>query len=248
MSVRVMVVDDQPTIRLGLQMILDHESDIEVVAQAADGREAVETAARVLPDVVLMDVRMPVMDGVEATARIRSDPRCAAVRVVVITTFEDDEYVTGALRAGADGFLLKACEPSRLIDAVHRVAAGDSLLDPRVTGHMLGQWRVLMDRADSAPGAHAGGPGAGGPTGRARRLDRLTAREREVLVVVASGAPNREIAARLGLTETTVKAHVHALLTKLERTTRAELVALAYEAGIVVPGSADDEDHPPIGT
>jgi DNA-binding NarL/FixJ family response regulator len=241
-AVRVLLADDQPTIRLGLQMILDHEPDLQVVAQAADGLAAVELAERLRPDVALLDVRMPGLDGVAATAQIRA--RCPDVRVVVITTFEDDEYVVGALRAGADGFLLKACEPERLIDAVRRVAAGEALLDPRVTGTVLDRYRSLLSSASGPAGGPppTSGPTTSGPTTsaaggvRAAQLDRLTPRERDVLVVLASGAPNREIAARLALTETTVKTYVHALLTKLERTTRAELVALAYESGLVVPG------------
>ncbi|WP_449385814.1 LuxR C-terminal-related transcriptional regulator [Cellulomonas soli] len=174
---------------------------------------------------------MPRTDGVEATRRIRADERCAAVRVVVLTTFDDEEYVEGALRAGADAFLLKDAEPAALVDAVHRVHAGESLLDPKVTRHVVARWRALVD-----PGSAGGTPGAARP---GRWADdpgwrSLTPRERDVLVEVAGGGSNRAVGAALGLSEATVKAHVHALLTKLGCENRAQLVVVAYEAGVVV--------------
>ncbi len=222
-DVRVVVVDDQPTIRLGLRMILDHEPDITVVGEAGDGEAAVALARATLPDVVLLDVRMPGLDGVEAARRIRHDPVLAGVRVVVLTTFDDDEYVTGALRAGAHAFLLKDAEPATLVETVHRVHAGDNVLDPKVTGRVLDQWRT-----GSAPPRDSA---------LAHTLATLTQRERDTLLAVARGGSNLDVAAALGVGEATVKAHVHALLRKLGCTTRAQLVVAAYESGLVVAGS-----------
>ena len=221
--VRVVIADDQPMIRMGLRMILDHEADIVTVGEAGDGAGAVELARRERPDVVLMDIRMPGMDGVEATRLIRAEPDLDGVRVVALTTFDDEEYVTGALRAGADAFLLKDTDPATLITAVHRVHGGGNLLDPAVTALVLGQWR-------------AWGRAQGGGDGTRAALDALTPREVEVLLAVARGGSNTDIAGDLGLSTATVKAHVHTLLRKLGCTARAQLVVLAYESGLVVPG------------
>ncbi len=232
--VRVVVVDDQSTIRLGLRMILENEPDVTVVGEAGDGQTAVTMARALRPDVVLMDVRMPRLDGIEATARIVADPDLAEVRTLVLTTFDDDEYVYGALRAGAAGFLLKDADPQTLVDAVHRVRAGDSLLDPAVTGRIISTYVELARHAPLGPdAAETDAPGTG--------LDAATPREREVLLAVARGLSNREIGAELHLTEATVKSHVRSLLTKVGLTNRVQLVILAYEAGIVRPGR---DDHP----
>jgi DNA-binding NarL/FixJ family response regulator len=228
--VRVVVADDQATIRLGLRMILDNEPDVTVVGEAGDGETAVAMARAVRPDVVLMDVRMPRLDGIGATARIAADPDLAGVRTLVLTTFDDDEYVYGALRAGAAGFLLKDADPQSLVDAVHRVRAGDSLLDPAVTGRIISTYVELARHSPLAGG------GAGDRAGARDGLDAVTPREREVLLAVARGLSNREIGAELHLTEATVKSHVRSLLTKVALTNRVQLVVLAYEAGLVRPG------------
>jgi DNA-binding NarL/FixJ family response regulator len=220
--VRVVIADDQPMIRMGLRMILDHEPDIVTVGEARDGAGAVDLARRERPDVVLMDIRMPGMDGVEATRRIRAEADLEGVRVVALTTFDDEEYVTGALRAGADAFLLKDTDPATLITAVHRVHGGGNMLDPAVTALVLGQWRA-WGRAQGGDGPRA-------------TLDALTPREIQVLLAVARGGSNTDIAGDLGLSTATVKTHVHTLLRKLGCTARAQLVVLAYESGLVVPG------------
>ncbi len=223
-TVRVLLADDQAMIRLGLRMILDHEPDLAVVAEAADGAQAVALAREHRPAVVLMDIRMPGLDGIGATARIRADPVLAGTRVLVLTTFDDEEYVTSALQAGADGFLLKDTDPATLVAAVRRVRDGGAVLDPGVAPLVLDQWRRWgRDRPDAAPA-----PGA---------LAGLSARERDVLLAVARGRSNQEAADALGLAVATVKAHVHGLLTKTGCASRTQLVVLAYEAGLVVPGS-----------
>jgi DNA-binding NarL/FixJ family response regulator len=214
-TVRVIVVDDQPTIRLGLRMILDHEPDITTVGEAADGRGAVEQVLAHRPDVVLLDVRMPGTDGVEATRLLRAEPRLAALRVIMLTTFDDEEYLVGALRAGADAFLLKDSDPATLIATVHAVCRGESVLDPKVTGRLVSRWRSLDAAAPStAP------------------VPRFTQRELQVLAEVARGRTNRQIASALALSESAVKGQVHALLSRTGCASRAQLVARAYEWGL----------------
>ena len=220
--IRVLIADDQPLMRTGFRMILDAEPDLEVVGEAADGAEAVRLAAGARADVVLMDVRMPGMDGIEATRRLAGDGVQDPVRVLILTTFDLDEYVLSALRAGASGFLLKDVPPEDLVEAIKVVAAGDALLAPSVT-------RRLLDRfAASLPDPAAARPAA---------LDSLTARELEVLGLVARGMSNAEIAEHLVVSETTVKTHVGRLLFKLDLRDRVQAVVLAYETGIVRPGT-----------
>jgi DNA-binding NarL/FixJ family response regulator len=221
--ISVALADDQALVRAGFRALLDAEADITVVAEAADGEEAVEVARRHRPDVVLMDVRMPRTDGLRATARVSADPTLAGTRVIVLTTFELDEYVFGALRAGAAGFLLKDMEPADLVEAVRIVAAGDALLAPRHTRRLI---EAFVQQAGAAP------------AGDDRRLEDLTAREREVLTLVGQGLSNAEIAARLVLSPLTAKTHVARLFMKLDARDRAQLVVLAYETGLVVPGRA----------
>jgi DNA-binding NarL/FixJ family response regulator len=222
-TIRVLIADDQPLMRTGFRMILDAEPDLEVVGEAADGAEAVRLAAGARADVVLMDVRMPGMDGIEATRRLAGDGVQDPVRVLILTTFDLDEHVLSALRAGASGFLLKDVPPEDLVDAIKVVAAGDALLAPSVT-------RRLLDRfAASLPDPAAARPAA---------LDSLTARELQVLGLVARGMSNAEIAEHLVVSETTVKTHVGRLLFKLDLRDRVQAVVLAYETGIVRPGTA----------
>ena len=214
---RVLVVDDQTLMRSGLVGMLSVHDDLEVVGEAADGLEAVQRAAVLRPDVVVMDIRMPRMDGIEATRRLRAAPD--GPRVLVLTTFDLDEYVWQALRAGAGGFLLKDAPPERLADAVRTVAAGEPLLAPSVT-------RRLVERYVGAPAADEA----------ARLLADLTPREREVLDLVVEGLSNAEVGARLFLSEATVKTHVTRVLGKLGVRDRVQAVVLAYESGLVVPG------------
>ena len=214
----VLLADDQELVRTGLRMILDAEDDLEVVGEAADGEEAVAATRRLRPDVVLMDIRMPGLDGIEATARLAAEPD--APRVLVLTTFDLDEYVYRALQAGASGFLLKDAPPDRLADAVRTVARGETLLAPALT-------RRLIERylAAPAPGAPAVDPAA-----------ELTPREREVWLLIARGLSNHEIGQRLFLSEATVKAHVTRLLAKLGLRDRVQAVVAAYESGLVRAG------------
>ena len=229
--IRVVVADDQPLIRAGLRGILELESDLEVVGEAATGREAVRLASDRPVDVVLMDIRMPDLDGIEATAQICSDPALAGVRVLVLTTFETDEHVVAALRAGASGFLGKGAEPEAVVAAIRVIASGDSLLSAAAT-------RTLIERVIRAPGAPPAGDVAqeGGAQVRTHLhaiLDALTEREREVLVRVGEGLSNDEIAARLVISHHTVKTHVNRTMTKLDAHDRAQLVVLAYETGLL---------------
>ncbi|GAA4226648.1 response regulator transcription factor [Actinomadura meridiana] len=218
--IRVMLADDQTLVRAGFRSILEGEDDIEIVAEAGDGEQAVREASRTLPDVVLMDVRMPVLDGLAATRQIMSDPRLTAVRVVILTTFDLDDYVYGAIKAGASGFLVKDTEPSELIHGVRVVARGDALLAPTVTRRLIAEFASRI----TAPPP---------PTGR---LDVLTGREREVLELVAAGLSNEEIAGRLVLSPATAKTHVSRILAKVGVRDRAQLVVLAYETGMIRPG------------
>ena len=216
MSVRVIVADDQAIARQGLRMILESEQDIEVVGEAADGLDAIGQVQRRAPDVLLIDIRMPRMDGLEATRRLRDTD----VAVIVITTFDLDEYVFEALRAGAVGFLVKDSSPERIVDAVRAVARGDALISPEIT-------RRLLDQFVSAAPARAGDPGLAG----------LTPRERDVLLGIAAGRSNADIAAHLHLEESTVKSHVGRMLGKLGLTSRVQAVIFAYETGLVAPGA-----------
>jgi DNA-binding NarL/FixJ family response regulator len=222
-AIGVLIVDDDVLTRVGLRTILDAEPDIEVVAEAADGRTAHELAEELTPDVVLMDVRMRPMDGVEATQRImgsRNGREQDRPRVIVLTTFDHDEYVFGALRAGASGFLLKRIRAEELVEAVRVVADGEALLTPEVT-------RRLVADFTNRPGAS---------TGAVEDVDRLTPREREVLVLIACGLSNREIASWLTVSVETVKTHVKRIFTKLGLRDRAQAVVTAYEARLIVPG------------
>jgi DNA-binding NarL/FixJ family response regulator len=230
--ITVQLVDDQALVRAGFHALLDAEDDIAVVAEAADGESAVAQAREHRPQVVLMDIRMPKVDGLQATAQITGDPQLHDTRVVVLTTFELDEYVFGALRAGASGFLLKDVEPAELVAAVRVVAAGDALLAPRLTR------RLIEAFVAGAPSGLAGAPG--GPSGAAETLERLTPREREVLSLVGRGRSNAEIAEQLVLSPLTAKTHVARLFAKLGARDRAQLVVTAYESGLVRPGA-----HPP---
>ena len=217
--IRVLLADDQALVRGGFRALLDAEDDMTVVGEAATGDEAVRLALQLRPDVVLMDVRMPGADGLEATRRVVADPGAGGVHVVVVTTFELDDYVAEAIRSGASGFLVKDTEPADLVRAVRVAAAGDALLSPGVTRRLLG--RVADATRDVPP-----------PPG----LDDLTAREREVLVEVAGGLSNDEIARALYLSESTVKTHVSRVMAKLGARDRAQLVVAAYEGGVVRPG------------
>ncbi|MHB8233296.1 MAG: response regulator [Solirubrobacteraceae bacterium] len=222
MSARVLIADDQALVRTGFRMILDAESDIEVVGEAENGREAVELARSEQPDVVLMDIRMPEMDGIEATRRLLAQVSSTPPRVLMLTTFDLDEYVYDALRAGASGFLLKDVPAEQLAAGVRMVAAGDALLAPSIT-------RRLIQEFAAAPAAAKPPPG----------LDELTPREFEVFTHVARGLSNAEIAAELIVGETTVKTHVTRLLMKLGLRDRVQAVVLAYEFGVVSPGHSD---------
>jgi DNA-binding NarL/FixJ family response regulator len=217
--IRILLVDDQQLVRLGFRMVLEAEPGLTVVGEAADGAEGVRLAAELRPDVVLMDVRMPVLDGIEATRRIvAADP---AARVIVLTTFDLDEYAFGGLRAGASGFLLKDARPEELAAAVRAVAAGDAAVSGRVTRAML---ELFADRLPTGTGAPAAGPDPAAA---------LTPREREILVAMGEGLSNGEIGARFYLTESTVKTHVGRVLSKLQLRDRVHAVIFAYEHGLV---------------
>ncbi|SDZ33156.1 response regulator [Herbiconiux ginsengi] len=219
--IRVAIADDQQLIRGGFRSLLESEPDLHVVGEAGSGTEAVQLVRTQHPDVILMDIRMPDGDGLWATEQITADPELAATHIVVVTTFELDEYVGRAIRAGASGFLVKDTEPVELIRAVRVVAAGDALLSPGVTRRLLERVsHDLTDRPDAS------------------RLDALTAREREVLALVGAGLTNEEIGARLFLSPLTAKTHVSRIMSKLAARDRVQLVVIAYETGLVTPGRA----------
>jgi DNA-binding NarL/FixJ family response regulator len=217
--IRVLLVDDQALVRAGFRALLDAQEDIEVVAEASDGEEAVRLARQHVPDVVLMDIRMPGVDGLEATRTLAADESLNAVRIVILTTFDLDEYVFEALRVGASGFLVKSTEPGELVHAVRAVAAGDALLSPGVTKRLVAEFaaRAREPRPTS-------------------KLDVLTDREREVMALVAEGLSNDEIAARLVVSPATAKTHVSRAMVKLGARDRAQLVVFAYESGLARPG------------
>jgi DNA-binding NarL/FixJ family response regulator len=217
----VVVADDQVLVRAGFRLLVDTAADLEVVGEAADGTQAVELAGRERPDVVLMDIRMPRMDGLEATRQISADERLARVRVLMLTTFDLDEYVYQALRAGASGFLLKDTPPADLLAAIRVVAAGDALLAPGITRRLIAEFARRPGPTRAAPAA----------------LAALTDREREVLALVAHGLSNAEIAERLVVSPATSKTYVSRLLAKLGARDPAQLVAIAYETGLVTPGT-----------
>jgi DNA-binding NarL/FixJ family response regulator len=218
-TVRVLLADDQALVRAGFRALLDAQEDVEVVGEANDGNEAIELARALVPDVVLMDVRMPGLDGLEATRAIAADETLADVHVVILTTFELDEYVFESLKAGAGGFLVKDTEPADLIRAVRAVAAGDALLSPGVTRTVIEEYATHAKDASTAP-----------------PLAELTDREREVMALVAEGLSNDEIARRLFVSPATAKTHVSRAMVKLGARDRAQLVVFAYESGLVRPG------------
>lgn len=223
MTIRVVLADDQALIRAGFRVLIDSAPDLQVVAEASDGAEAVAAAADTGADVVLMDIRMPGVDGLEATRRITADTRLAGVRVLVLTTFEMDEYVMEALQAGASGFLGKGVEPAELIQAIRTVAQGEALLSPRATQALIARF---LAQPHTAGGNHAD------------RLDVLTQREREVVALVGLGLSNDDIAERLVVSPLTAKTHVNRAMTKLGARDRAQLVVVAYQSGLVRAGGA----------
>ncbi|MEV1318421.1 response regulator transcription factor [Micromonospora arborensis] len=224
--IRVLIADDQALLRGSFRLLVDLTPDFTTVAEAGTGAEAVALTGQHRPDVVLMDVRMPEMDGIEATRRICADPATAGTRVIILTTFDLDEYVYGALRAGASGFLLKDTPPADLLTGIRVVAAGEGLLAPTVTRRLIDEFARRPEPARPLP----------------RRLDGVTEREREVLALIARGLSNSELAAHLSLSLATVKTHVGRLLTKLAVRDRAQLVIVAYETGLVGPGGSGPTD------
>ena len=221
--IRVLLADDQALVRAGFRALIDSEPDLRVVGEAGDGEAAISLASSLVPDVVLMDIRMPRLDGIEATRRIASEDRLRATRIVILTTFETDEYVFDGLRAGASGFLAKDTEPSELLRAIRVVAAGAALLSPGVTR------RLIAEFAAAAPSPR-----------RWARLDSLTERELEVMTLVARGLTNDEIAATLVVSPATAKTHVSRVMSKLDARDRAQVVVIAYESGLVTPGGEGD--------
>ncbi|WBB60012.1 response regulator transcription factor [Streptomyces sp. WMMC500] len=217
--IRILLADDQKLVRAGFRSILEDEADLDVVGEVSDGAEAVAACRELRPDIVLMDIRMPGTDGLEAARRIAADERLADVRVVILTTFDLDDYVYGALRAGAAGFLVKDTEPEELIHAVRVAARGDALISPSVTRRLIAEFAGRVKAPEPGP-----------------RLNALTEREAEVMRLVAAGLTNDEIAARLVLSPATAKTHVSRIMTKLGVRDRAQLVVLAYESGMVRPG------------
>ncbi|MFF9480213.1 response regulator [Streptomyces sp. NPDC014733] len=225
MTIKVLLADDQALLRSAFRVLVDSEADMEVVGEASDGAQAYELARATVPDVVLMDIRMPGTDGLAATRLISEDPQLSGVRVVILTTFEVDDYVVRALRAGAGGFLGKGAEPDELIAAIRIAAAGEALLSPAATKGLIAKF-LAQGEDTPAPGDHSDD---------ARRLATLTGREREVLVHVAGGLSNDEIGARLQVSPLTVKTHVNRAMAKLGARDRAQLVVTAYETGLVRP-------------
>jgi DNA-binding NarL/FixJ family response regulator len=220
--IRVLLVDDQPLLRAGLRMLFEAEADIAVVGEAGDGEQAIAVARETRPDVVLMDIRMPRLDGVEATRRIAADDALDGARVLILTTFDADEYVFEALRVGASGYLLKDSEPADVLRAVRVLFAGDALLSPSITRRLIEEYVAWPQRRSSGPA----------------EIDELTPRESEVMTLVAYGLTNAEIAERLVVSPATAKTHVSRTMLKLGAHDRAQLVVLAYQTGLVIPGAA----------
>jgi DNA-binding NarL/FixJ family response regulator len=225
--IRVLLADDQALIRAGFRVLLESADDIEVTGEAADGAQALDLARRQSADVALMDIRMPGIDGLEATRQIAADHRLGALRVLILTTFESDEYVYDAIRAGASGFLLKDTEPEDLLNAIRIVARGDALLSPSITRRLISD---IASRPEKRQPAAV--------------VDQLTPREREIVTLVAAGLTNDEIARRLVLSPLTAKTHVSRAMTKLHARDRAQLVVFAYETGLVTPGHVDASNAP----
>ncbi|MCW2948642.1 MAG: DNA-binding response regulator [Actinoallomurus sp.] len=218
MTIRVLLADDQTAVRAGFRLLIDSTDDMHVVAEASEGKAAVEAARATSPDVVLMDIRMPGMDGIEATRRITEDPSLCDAHVLILTTFEHDEYIFGALRAGAGGFLLKDTQPDDLLDAIRVVATGEGLLGRGLTGRVIKEFAAQPPPAEPSP-----------------ELGVLSEREREVLLQVAAGLTNEEIAGALHLSPATAKTYVHRIMTKLQARDRVQLVIFAYDKGLVRP-------------
>jgi DNA-binding NarL/FixJ family response regulator len=225
MTTRVLIVDDQALVRAGFKVLIDADDDLEVVGEAEDGEQAVALTGELAPDVILMDIRMPKVDGLEAIRRILANQPDPAPRILVLTTFDADEYVYEALRSGASGFLLKDTEPDQLVSAVKVVAAGDALLSPSITRRLIGEFASRPEVRDAHP----------------EELDSLTEREREVMTLVAQGLSNAEIAEELVISPTTAKTHVSRVMMKMMARDRAQLVVMAYESGLVVPGPGSQE-------
>jgi DNA-binding NarL/FixJ family response regulator len=226
MSPRILIADDQAVVRSGFRALLEDEPGFEIVGEAQDGREAIALVARRKPDVVLMDIRMPGMDGLEATRRLTVPGAEYPVKVIVITTFDLDEYVFAALRAGAAGFLLKDAQPEVLIDAIHAVANGYGLIAAEVTGRLIREFAAVSPNPDAAASLNA-----------------LSNRERDVLLLIAQGKSNAQIATTLFLEESTIKTHVSSILSKLDLASRVQAVILAYETGLVSPGAGPTGTH-----